>query len=361
MNTFKQQSDINHQYQTLSQANNLLPIKVTKFYQAKIDEEVAHLKHHEGPLHRIIYPSLDKITLTTKGESSDIMQDRQNMLSNAKSSIIKKYADRIIFLPTNTCAAHCQYCFRQKILTAPSPTNALNEKLTTLVAYLNDHPEINEVILSGGDPMTLAHHELENVLLTLRQATNVENIRIHTRALSYSPEIFTADKLTLLHATETRLVFHIVHPYEICTTVKQTLEKINHAGIRCYNQFPLLRKINDHVKVLIKLLTQLDNLNVRNLSIFYPDAVNYSAAFRISFARLFKLIDEFNFHTPSWLNAVKFTLDTPIGKVQRENLVSLNTDKNTATFNRQGKIIEYPDLPAALDIPGDENILLWRE
>jgi lysine 2,3-aminomutase len=239
--------------------------------------------------------------------------------------------------------------------------SSLEDKLRLLKEYLGKRKEIQEVILSGGDPMILPLHTLRPIIHTL-QESHIESIRIHTKTICYSPNVFhDEEKLQLLGKAKVRIVFHIVHPYEICEEVKQTIQRIRSHGIRCYSQFPLLRNINDHPDLLIYHLKQLDNLEVRNLSIFIPDPIYYSGAFRVNIFRLFDLINQFNWRSPSWINSTRFVLDTPIGKVRREDMKSYDHDTSTATFEREGKQIMYPDFPASLDSPGELKTLLWKD
>src|SRR5580658_10981846 len=102
------QTEINQVFAKLSQRENLLPIKVTPFFQKKVQEEVAILGHNEGPLHRIVYPTKERLNVRVLGEVPDFVDDRTNMPDLAPSTIIQKYKNRILFLPTSTCASHCQ-------------------------------------------------------------------------------------------------------------------------------------------------------------------------------------------------------------------------------------------------------------
>jgi lysine 2,3-aminomutase len=121
-----------------------------------------------------------------------------------------------------------------------------------------------------------------------------------------------------------------------------------------------LRNINDHPDLLVYHLKQLDNLEVRNLSIFIPDPIYYSGAFRVNLSRLFELINQFNWRSPSWINSTRFVLDTPIGKVRREDMKHYDHETSTAIFERAGQQVVYPDFPASLDKPGDLKTLLWK-
>lgn len=358
------QSIINRDFQQLSKQESLLPIKVTGFFRKKIEEEIAALGHTEGPLHRVAYPSREKIEVRAPGEVADFVDDRHNMPKDSPDIIIRKYRERILFLPTSICAGHCQYCFRQDVLSEQHGQAAisLKDKLRLLKEYLKDKNEIKEVILSGGDPMILPLNTLRPIIHTLKDELNIESIRIHTKTICYSPSVFhDEEKLQLLGKAKVRLVFHIVHPYEICEEVKETIQRIRSHGIRCYSQFPLLRNVNDHPDLLIYHLKQLDNLEIRNLSIFIPDPIYYSGAFRVNLFRLFDLINQFNWRSPSWINSTRFVLDTPIGKVRREDMKHYDHETSTAIFEREGKQIIYPDFPASLDKPGELKTLLWKD
>lgn len=103
----------------------------------------------------------------------------------------------------------------------------------------------------------------------------------------------------------------------------------------------------------------MDELHIRPLSIFITDPISYSASFRLSFKRIIKIMDEINWNTPSWINSTRFTMDTTIGKVRRENIIDWNG--NCITFARDGKTVKYYDLDEGIDIPSDINTLLWKE
>jgi lysine 2,3-aminomutase len=358
------QYEINQQFEKIHEQYQLLPIKVTPFFQKKIDEEILVLGHHEGPLHRMAYPSQERLEVRDGQEVQDFVEDRSNMPDEHISFIIQKYDDRVLFLPTENCAGHCQYCFRQNILTEQVGRKKLSiaKQVDILKDYLSTHPKANEVILSGGDPMTLPLNDLKLILEALCVLPQLISVRIHTKTLTYSPHVFKSeDKLKLLAHPKIRLVFHITHPYEICDEVNIVLKRIQSFGIKCYNQFPLLRNINDHAELLIQHLRQLDELHVRNLSIFVPEPVFYSTAFRIPLKRVFAMIDDINWHSPSWINATRFVLDSSIGKVRREDLKHYDEKNNKAIFEREGQSVVYPDLPAHLDKAGGREILLWKE
>lgn len=358
-----EQALLDARYQAMARDERLLPIKVTGFYQRKLDAEVAALGHTEGPLHRTARPTPERFTLVAGDEVDDWVDDRSNMPVAGSSAIIHKYADRVLFMPTSVCAGHCQYCFRQDVLTDAHADGrtAVASELDRLHAHLDAHPEVGEVILSGGDPMTLPLRDLALILRGLRARPGLRSIRIHTRALAFSPKAFAdPGKLDLLAETDVRLVFHFVHPYEVCDEVAAVLADLRRRDVRLYNHFPLLRGVNDDVGVLARLIERLDDLRVRTLSIYVPEPIRHSAPFRVSLGRIFALQDALVATTPSWVNAVRFTLDSPIGKVRREHVAAWDEAARRVTFRRDGKTFVYPDFPADLDIPGDPAVMLWR-
>ncbi|MBH0239528.1 radical SAM protein [Methylobrevis albus] len=358
-----EQALLDARFADLARAERLLPLKVTAFYQAKIDEEVAALGHTEGPLHRTAHPTRERFAVHAGHEVADWVDDRSNMRVTGSDAIIHKYPDRVLFMPTSLCAGHCQYCFRQDVLTEQHEAGRTRvaEELGRLVAYLGTVPEVREVILSGGDPLTLPLRDLKLILETLRALPRRPAIRIHTRALAFAPRTFADPaKLDLLAAADVRLVFHFVHPYEICDAVRGVLRELRRRDVRLYNHFPLLRGVNDHAAVIARLVEDLDDARVRTLSVYVPEPIRYSAPYRMPLDRVFAIQDALTTGWPGWANAIRFTLDSPVGKVRREHIVARDRAAGTVTFRREGQSIVYPDFPAMLDVAGDPATMLWR-
>ena len=360
-----EQGELDAAYAALAVRERLLPIKVPAFYQRKLDEEAAALGHTEGPLHRMVRPTRERFGAPAGGEVPDWVDDRANMPVPGSRAIIHKYADRVLFMPTSVCAGHCQYCFRQDVLTDAhaegGDLKGLGAEVERLTAYLGSRPEVSEVVLSGGDPLTLSLRDLALVLQGIRTVPTIRSIRLHTRTPAFAPKIFGDDKkLDLLAEAEVRLVLHFAHPYEICGEVAEVLDRLDRHRIRLYNHFPLLRGVNDHRDVLARLIETLDDHRVRTLSVYVPEPIRHSAPFRVTLDRFFALQDELTATTPSWINAVRFTLDSPVGKVRREHVVARDRSAGLVTFEKAGQRFVFPDFPNELDVPGDRDTLLWK-
>ena len=344
-------------YINLVESDNLLPIKVSKFYMEKVIEEIDAIGIG-GPLYRSVIPVKERIDLKTSVETRDYVEENKHHPVKNCDYIIQKYDNRLVFIITDVCFAHCQYCFRTYNLSKFQKSNlkkTIKNKIDVLKNYLKTNSDIKEVIFSGGDPLSIGYENMKFALEELNQW----NIRIHTRAIVYEPSIFTKEMIELLSRNKVRLVFHINHPYEIDELVEEKINEIRNAGIRMYSQFPLLRGINDNSEVLIKLLVKMDELNIRPLSIFIPDPISYGAVNRISLSRIEKIMDEVNWHTPSWVNSTRFVMDTTIGKVRRENIIKM--DGKCITFLRDGKTVNYYDLDDGIDVPTSIDKLLWRK
>ena len=350
-------TELQERYQKLVETDNLLPIKISDFYMKKIIEEIATVGK-SGPLYRSVIPVKDKIEIKTSMETRDYVEEnKHNPVPNC-DYIIQKYNNRLVFIITDICFAHCQYCFRTYNLSKFQKSNlkeTIKNKVEVLKAYLQNNNNIKEVILSGGDPLSIGYDNMKYVLDELKEW----EIRIHTRAIVYHPTIFDENMINLLSKNNVRLVFHINHPYEIDDIVEEKIKEIRIAGIRMYSQFTLLRGINDNSKVLIKLLIKMDELNIRPLSIFIPDPISYGAVNRVSMRRIEKIMDEVNWNTPSWINATRFVMDTTIGKVRRENIIKW--EGNCITFSRDGKEVKYYDLDDGIDEPSPIELLLWKQ
>ncbi|WP_409190493.1 radical SAM protein [Bradyrhizobium sp. RDM4] len=359
------QRHINEVFRAISLKEGLLPVKVTPFYEKKIKEEVEALGNHLGPLHRVSFPTRDRISMRAPNEVKDFVDDRSNACGEVnKTSILKKYADRVLFVTTSKCFGNCQYCFRTDVLSE----NALSDEssggdadLCRLIEYLRSQPEVSEVILSGGDPLMLPASRLKAIIEGIGLVPSVKSIRIHTRAIVYEPRAFTPEKIDLFARHGLRITFHIVHPYEVCEEVSEKIAELRHHKIRLYNQLPLLRNTNDHQLVLHRLLETLDRHGVRNLSIFIPDPINFSAAFRVRLARVWHIADQLNLFSPSWINSTRFVFDSNRGKVRREHYIETNIETDVAIFLRDGNSVPFPDFPEHLDVPGEVEVMLWKE
>ncbi len=347
--------------------SSLLPVKITPFYMSKLLAEQEKLSGRHGPLCRTAYPPA--LRQATPYDTPDSVGDRPHLVND---SIIHKYKDRLLFLPTSRCAGHCQYCFRSDLLTEQhnnersSNERNLTAKINQLTDYIQTQPQLQEVILSGGDPLTLGTGALQEIFSALHHVRPDLALRLHTRMLVFAPNaLHNPEKIALLAKFNVRLVLHVVHPYELCDEVAETVAMLRSAKLRLYNQNPILAGVNDAAPVLMALLRRLDALDIQQLSFYVPDPVSYSAPYRVPMPILWQMMQELRWQTPSWLNHPPLVLDSPIGKLRREDLLLWHNAQtpeqpHKGVFMREGRQWHYTDLPEVLYQRGDAKTLLWQ-
>ena len=180
----------------------------------------------------------------------DAVADNEHLVHKG---IIRKYHNRILLIANSHCAVHCRYCFRQHF---DYQQQTFDPKDTSvLINYLDEHPEIDEVILSGGDPLMLNNTRLAELLGCLDQRASVKRIRIHSRVLSVLPERLNNGLLDVLKKYQHKLiiVMHINHASEVLPEVVEAIPAVRALGIPLLNQSVLLRGVNDNAKALREL------------------------------------------------------------------------------------------------------------
>lgn len=171
--------------------------------------------------------------------------------------LLKKYQGRALLIATGACAIHCRYCFRRHYPYSEQP-HSLEQWEPALQAIRND-ASLEEIILSGGDPLTLVDHQLEALIKQLDQVPHLRRLRIHTRLPIMIPERVNESMLSWLTSTRLAPVFvlHCNHPAEIDHQVSRSLAQLSTAGIPLLNQAVLLRGVNDDATTLAELMTML--------------------------------------------------------------------------------------------------------
>lgn len=347
-----------------SQGEALLPVKVSPRYQKLLEKEFDILGDTGGPLYSVSYPKPERFNTFVSGEVQNFVMDSDYMPAGFQDVLVHRYPAKALFLATCSCLGHCQYCFRPDIAGVNSGHAAVSDNLSAdildkVCAYLYKNPQIQEIIFSGGDPLVCSIERLENAVSRLLSVPSVKYCRLHTRAPAFAPEKLSERCIRMLEEYDIRTVFHFVHPYEIDEEVSEILYKMRRRGIMMYNQFPMVRSINDHPAVILELAYRCAQVGVQMLSMFITDPIKYGAVYRPRLQRVFDTADEIFFHAEAWLSNIRVCQDTPIGKVKREHVSSCDIEKGQYTFSRQGRSVVYQDIPLSLDEPSSLKTLLY--
>ena len=233
------------------------------------------------PLLLQVLASADEMVVT-EGFSPDPLEE---LTSNPISGLVHKYADRALIMPTAACAVHCRYCFRRHF---PYQDNRLDETaLTRIIDYLASHQELNEIILSGGDPLVVEDDYLGLLIDRLATIPHLKRIRVHSRVPVVIPQRLTESLATVLSGTrlEPVLVIHCNHPQELDPPTQWQFKNWSHYGIPTLNQSVLLQGINDDVEILSALSERLWSSGVHPYYLHILDAVQGAQQYAITLER----------------------------------------------------------------------------
>jgi lysine 2,3-aminomutase len=225
--------------------------------------------------------------------------------------VVHRYPGRVIFLVSNRCAAHCRFCMRKRhhITGAQVDASALTEGFT----YIQRNRQINEVILSGGDPFMLSDVALLDILVALRALPHLRILRIHTRIPIVWPRRITPSlvkRLAKLHPLYINV--HINHPCELTPETTRALHRMADAGIPLGSQTVLLKKINDRVSVLRSLFEGLLERRVRPYYLHQIDRVPGTAHYQVPVEIGMSLMRRLQGHL-SGMAMPRFMIDLPGG------------------------------------------------
>ncbi|MEH2119468.1 KamA family radical SAM protein [Nostoc sp.] len=258
--------------------------------------------------------------------------------------LVHRYPDRVLLLALDTCAAYCRYCTRSRLV-SQGEMYPVTRRLDAIVAYLEEHTEIRDVLISGGDPLLMSDEPLNNLLGRLRAIRHIEFIRIGSRVPSFLPQRITPELVALLRKHRVWLSLHFCHVRELTPEVAQACDRLADGGIPLGSQTVLLKGVNDSEKALKNLFHGLLKLRVRPYYLYQCDPVVGTAHLRTSVQTGINLISKLRGHTTGYA-VPTYVIDAPGGggkvPIQAETLLAY--EKGTATVqNWAGKIYTYVD------------------
>jgi EF-P beta-lysylation protein EpmB len=232
------------------------------------------------------------------GFSSDPVGDH---LSERSPGVLHKYHGRILLVTTGACAVHCRYCFRRhypygSATTTPSQWHQMME-------YLKTNPTIDEIILSGGDPLMLSNEKLDAWLSQLETLPQIKRIRIHTRLPVVLPQRVTAElQAVLARCTLSKvMVIHANHPNELSPAAAEAINRLAASKMTLFNQSVLLRGVNDNSDTLVRLSHRLFEIGVLPYYLHLLDQVEGAAHFALEKGTILKLQQQLQSRLPGYL------------------------------------------------------------
>ncbi|MBN1828081.1 MAG: KamA family radical SAM protein [Deltaproteobacteria bacterium] len=314
------------------------PLSVTPYYMSLLDP------HDSGhPLRRSVIPSIDE-RMKSPGETEDPLKEDED---SPVEGLVHRYPDRVLFLVTDFCSTYCRYCTRSRMVGAHGATGCSRDRWRQAIDYIAEHSEVRDVLLSGGDPLTLSDDRLAWLLGELRAIPHVEIIRIGTKAPVVLPQRITRGlAATLRRFHPLWMSIHFTHPDEITAEVKEACRRLADAGIPLLSQTVLLKGINDDPETLRKLFHELVKMRVRPYYLYQCDPIIGSGHFRTSVARGIEIVKKLRGFTSGFAVPL-YVIDAPGGggKVPIMPEYQLGHDGGDLVMrNYEGNCYRYPDL-----------------
>jgi lysine 2,3-aminomutase len=317
-------------------STGLFRVDITPYFISLIDPTDPH-----DPIRRQIIPTADEILPFTGMMEDSLAEDRHSPVPG----LVHRYPDRVLMLVTTQCASYCRYCTRSRIVGDPSATFS-HAELDAQIEYLKRTPQVRDVLLSGGDPLTLAPKILEEILSRLREIEHIEIIRIGSRVPVFMPMRITDELTDMLQKYHPLwLNIHVNHPNEISSELQTACDKLTRAGIPLGNQSVLLAGVNDCPHIMRQLVQDLVRIRVRPYYIYQCDLVEGAGHFRTPVAKGIEIIEALRGHTSGYA-VPTFVVDAPGGggkiPLMPNYLVSMS-DHKIVLRNYEGYITSYEE------------------
>jgi lysine 2,3-aminomutase len=336
---------IANQISTLDQLDELLELSEIErsAFEGGLPLSFSVTPHYAGllkhdALRRTVIPTDHENKLGT-GELADPLGEEDH---RATPHLIHTYPDKVLFLVTTFCSTYCRYCTRSRLVgKSPADFQALEESFN----YIEEHTEIRDVLLSGGDPLTMTDFVLDAILTRLREIPHVRMVRIGSKVPVVLPMRITDELCSILRRHRVWLSLHFIHAAELSPETQSACRKLSDHGISMISQTVLLKEINDDTQSLIDLFYGLLEINVKPYYLLQCDPVRGSAHFRTSVTKGIELIRSLHGHI-SGVAVPQYVIDAPGGggKVPILDEKQIRREGDDVIFlNYKGKEYRYPD------------------
>lgn len=303
---------------------------------------LARLASLGAPLSIQFLPSLMEIQNETFGELDPMAEEKTSPVPH----LTQRYPDRAILKVTNICGSYCRFCQRRREH-GSTDNHVPGAELEPAFNFIQQHPEIRDVLVTGGDPLTLSDKQLKSILLRLRQIPSVEIIRIGTRMPVVIPQRVTPSLSKILRKVAPIYInLHVNHPFEVSPEMKEACRRLLFSGAVLGSQTVLLKDVNDDPFVLRYLFQLLLSIGVKPYYLFHAKDIAGTRHFRTSVAQGVDLIQSLRGVT-SGLAIPNYVVNMPggLGKVSvAPNVLLSSLEEDPILFkNWEGKTISYPN------------------
>ena len=319
-----------------------LPVGITPYYASLLD------RHDDlQPLRRTVVPVLGEYELS-RGENEDPLGEDGH---SPVPGLVHRYPDRVLLLVTNFCSVYCRYCTRARMVGSAGERSVKKSDIEAALEYIEQTPVVRDVLISGGDPLSLDDERLEYILRRLRRIRHVEFIRIGSKQPVVQPMRVTPSLTRILKRYHPLwMSLHFTHEAEITPEVTEACGRLADAGIPLGSQTVLLKGVNDELETLKKLMHGLLRIRVKPYYLYQCDPISGSGHFRTSVAKGVELIRGLRGHTTGYA-VPTFVVDAPNGggKIPVAPEYVLGYDGGDLLLRSyDGGTYRYPDATASL-------------
>lgn len=320
----------------LSGGAAFLPFAVTPYYLSLLDPS-----NPLQPLRRTVIPVTDEF-VRVPGEADDPLGEDGD---SPVPGLVHRYPDRVLLLVDDCCSTICRYCTRARVVEHGSMTPS-KARLSAALSYIQAHPEVRDVLLSGGDPLTLGDEVLDWLLTRLRAIAHVQVVRIGTKTPAVLPQRITPQLVRMLRKHQPLMCsLHFIHPDECSPEAVAACRRLSDAGIPLGSQTVLLKGVNDDARVMMELMHRLLVMRVRPYYLYQCDPISGSSHFRTSVDKGLEIIKALRGWTSGYA-VPTFVIDAPGGggkiPLQPDYLLGRQGDE-LLLQNYTGRIHRYPD------------------
>jgi lysine 2,3-aminomutase len=314
-----------------------LPLGITPYYASLLDEH-----DPRQPLRRTVVP-VGAEFIRTPGEADDPLGE------DARSPVpglVHRYPDRVLFLVTGFCTTYCRYCTRSRMVGGSGDKSLKRSQLEEGLAYIERTPTVRDVLISGGDPLSLGDDRLEWLVSSIRRIPHVEFLRIGSKVPVVMPQRITPALAKMLRKYHPLwMSIHFNHPDEITPEVAEACERLADAGIPLGSQTVLLRGVNDDVETMKQLVQGLLKIRVRPYYLYQCDPISGSGHFRTPVETGLEIIRGLRGFTTGYA-VPQFVVDAPGGGGKIPLLpdyVAGRDGDDLILRNYEGRLFRYPD------------------
>jgi lysine 2,3-aminomutase len=316
--------------------DNHLPFRITPYFTYLL-----YKLENNHPLYKTIIPTVNELNVC-EGEKTDPLNEEND---SPVSNIVHRYPDRALFLVTGFCSSYCRYCTRSHMVSQRTDIIVSKKEWEEAFKYLEEHTEIRDVIISGGDPLTLNDNQLEYILNRLRSIEHIEIIRIGTKIPVVLPQRITKELVNMLKKYHPLFMsIHFTHPDELTDETKRACNMLADVGIPLGSQTVLLKNINDDVDIMKSLFHKLLKIRIRPYYLYQCDPIPGSEHFRTDISKGIEIIKGLRGWTSGYA-IPHYVIDAPGGggKIPiLPNYIKDITNEGIILTNYQDKEYLYP-------------------